>query len=372
MCRDDLDFYRDGLEYLTPYIPGKPVEEVRRELGLTGRIARLASNENPIGPSPGAVARMKEVLSEVNLYPDGGCFELREALANRHALPPECFVFGNGVDNLIPLVVNTFVNAGDEVIVPQPSFAAYRTSAIAAGGVPVEVPLNNFQIDLEAVNKAVSPRTKVIFICNPNNPTGTIVHGQDLEALLDALPPRVVVVIDEAYREYVGDTRYPDSLKYLRENKSVVVFRTFSKIYGLAGLRLGYGMTRPEFISQMEKIREPFAANRVAQAGAVESLKDSAFVSRVLELNRKGSEIIYEGLDKLGLFYVSTEANFIFADLGLEMRILFPELLKRGVIVRPGSFWGYPTFARITIGTPDEIQFFLEQLENTLNTLKAS
>ncbi len=371
MCRDNLDFYRDGLEHLTPYIPGKPVEEVRRELGLTGRIVRLASNENPIGPSPGAVARMREVVGEVNLYPDGGCFELREALAHRHALPPQCFVFGNGVDNLIPLVVNTFVNAGEEVIVPKPSFAAYRTSAIAAGGVPVEVPLNNFQIDLEAVYKSVSPRTKMIFICNPNNPTGTIVHTRDLETLLDALPPRVVVVIDEAYREYAADTSYPDSLKYLREDKSVVVFRTFSKIYGLAGLRLGYGMTRPEFIRQMEKIREPFAANRVVQSGAIESLQDSAFVNHVLELNRRGIEIICEGLEKLGIFYVPTEANFIFADLGVEMRILFPELLKRGVIVRPGSFWGYPTFARITIGTPDEMQFFLEQLEDALNSLKA-
>ncbi len=370
MCRDDLDFYRDGLERLTPYIPGKPVEEVRRELGLTGRIVRLASNENPIGPSPGAVARMKEVLGEVNLYPDGGCFELREALAHRHALPPDCFVFGNGVDNLIPLVVNTFVNAGDEVIIPQPSFAAYRTSAIAAGGIPIEVPLKNFHIDLEAVYKAVSPRTKIIFICSPNNPTGTIVQSQELETLLDALPPRVVLAIDEAYREYVSDTRYQDSLEYLRKDKSVVVFRTFSKIYGLAGLRLGYGMTRPEYIRQMEKIREPFAANRVAQAGAVESLQDSVFINQVLKENRRGIKIICEGLDKMGIFYIPTEANFIFADLGVEMRILFPELLKRGVIVRPGSFWGYPTFARITIGTPDEIQFFLEQLEDALNSLK--
>lgn len=372
MYRDNPGFFREGLERLTPYIPGKPVEEVRREFGLTGRIVRLASNENPIGPSPKAVARMKEVLGEVNLYPDGGCFELREALADRHALSPQCFIFGNGVDNLIPLVVNTFVNAGDEVIVPKPSFDAYRTSAIIAGGVPVEVPLNNFQIDLEAVRLAVSPRTKVIFICNPNNPTGTIVCGRELEALLDSLPPRVVVAIDEAYREYVGDPRYPDSLQYLREDKSVIVLRTFSKIYGLAGLRLGYGLARPEFISQMEKIREPFAANRVVQAGAVEALRDSGFANRVLEVNRSGVETICAGLERLGMFYVPTEANFIFADLGVEMEILFPELLKRGVIIRPGSLWGYPTFARITTGTPDENQFFLAQLEGTLRSLAGS
>jgi histidinol-phosphate aminotransferase len=366
MCREDINIFRNGLAGLTPYVPGKPVEEVRRELGLTGRIVRLASNENPFGPSPKALAKMKNVLGEVNLYPDGGCYELRKALAKKHSLPPGHFIFGNGVDNLIPLVVNTFINSGDEVIIPVPSFAAYHTSTVIAGGIPVEVPLKNFHFDMEDIYNALSPKTKMIFICSPNNPTGTIVHKEELERLISFLPPGVLVVLDEAYHEYAGDMCYPDSIKTLREDKNIIIFRTFSKIYGLAGLRLGYGMTRPDYVSQMEKIREPFAANRVVQAGALEALADKDFIHHVREVYLEGKQVLYKGLEKLGIIYVPTEANFIFADLGVDMKYLFPELLKRGVIIRPGSFWGYHTFARITIGTPDENQFFLEQLEATL------
>jgi histidinol-phosphate aminotransferase len=370
MCREDINLFRSGLAELTPYIPGKPVEEVRRELGLTGRIVRLASNENPIGPSPKAVARMQKVLEEINLYPDGGCHELREALAGKHSLSPGHFIFGNGVDNLIPLAVNTFINSGDEVIIPSPSFAAYRTSTVVAGGIPVEVPLKNFHIDAESIYKAVGAKTKMIFICSPNNPTGTIMYKEDINRLIESLPPGVLVVLDEAYYEYVSNTRYPESIEYLREDKNVIIFRTFSKIFGLAGLRLGYGMTRPDYVSEMEKIKEPFAANRVVQAGALEALADGEFICQVKDVHLKGKQVICDGLERLGIFFVPTEANFIFADLGVDMKYLFPELLKRGVIIRPGSFWGYHTFARITIGTPDENQFFLEQLEAALNFFK--
>ncbi|MBP7331899.1 MAG: histidinol-phosphate transaminase [Desulfotomaculaceae bacterium] len=372
MCREDIKFFRNGLAELTPYIPGKPVEEVRRELGLTGRIVRLASNENPIGPSPKAVARMKNVLEEINLYPDGGCYELREALAGKHSLTPRHFILGNGVDNLIPLVVNTFVNSGDEVIIPAPTFAAYRTSTVVAGGIPVEVPLKDFHISVGDIYNAVGPKTKMIFICSPNNPTGTIVYEEDLKNLIDSLPPEVLVVMDEAYYEYVDDPRYPDSIEYLRENENVVVFRTFSKIYGLAGLRLGYGMARPDYVTQMEKIREPFAANRVVQAGALEALADNEFICQVKDVHQKGKQVICDGLVSLGINFVPTEANFIFADLGMDMKFLFPELLKRGVIIRPGSLWGYNTFARITIGTPDENQFFLEQLADVWKLFQQS
>ena len=366
MCREDICTFRNGLAELTPYIPGKPVEEVRRELGLTGRIARLASNENPIGPSPKAVARMKKVLEEINLYPDGGCWDLRETLAGKHSLTPGHLIIGNGVDNLIPLVVNTFVNSGDEVIIPSPSFAAYRTSTVVAGGIPVEAPLKDFCIDTEYIYNAVGPKTKMIFLCSPNNPTGTIVHEEDLDRLVGSLPPKVLVVMDEAYYEYVEDRRYPDSLKRLREGGNIIVFRTFSKIFGLAGLRLGYGMTRPEYVTEMEKIREPFAANRVVQAGALEALADSEHLNLVKDVHKKGKQVICDGLADLDISFVPTEANFIFADLGVDMKYLFPELLKRGVIIRPGSLWGYRTFARITIGTPDENEFFLEQLAEIL------
>ncbi|NLJ77025.1 MAG: histidinol-phosphate transaminase [Peptococcaceae bacterium] len=366
MGQEDKNIFRKGLAELTPYIPGKPVEEVRRELGLKGRIVRLASNENPIGPSPKAIARMKGVLGEVNFYPNGGCFELRAALAERHALTPGHFVFGNGVDNLIPLVVNTFVNSGDEVIIPIPSFAAYRTSTVIAGGAPVEVPLRDFQIHGEDICRAVGPKTKMIFICNPNNPTGTIMPAGDLKSLLTALPREVVVVMDEAYYEYVGHPCYPDSLAHLRKNENVIILRTFSKIFGLAGLRLGYGMARPDYVTEMEKIREPFAANRVVQAGALEALEDYEHICFVKDVHEKGKQVLYRGLEDLGIDFVPTEANFIFADLGVDMECLFPQLLKKGVVIRPGTAWGYPAFARITIGTPDQNKFFLDQLATVL------
>lgn len=267
MCRDDISIFRNGLAELTPYTPGKPVEEVRRELGLKGRIVRLASNENPIGPSPKAVARMKKTLDEINLYPDGGCYELREVLAGKHSLTPGHFIFGNGVDNLIPLVVNTFVNMGDEVIIPSPTFAAYRTSTVVAGGIPVEVPLKNFRIDMEEIYNAVGPKTKMIFICNPNNPTGTIVYEEELNRLLGSLPSGILVVVDEAYYEYASDARYPDSLQYLRENGNVIVLRTFSKIFGLAGaaagLRYGQaGLRHPDGKNQRAFCRQPGCPGR--------------------------------------------------------------------------------------------------------------
>jgi len=367
MCTEDWSLFRKGLEEIIPYIPGKPIEEIRRQLGFTGRVIKMASNENPLGPPPGAVAKMKEVLTEANLYPDGGCFQLRNALSKKTGLEQDQFIFGNGVDNLIPLAVNTFVNTGDEVVMPKPSFGAYRTSTIVAGGIPVEVPLTEFKLDLGAMREAVTARTKMVFICNPNNPTGTIVSEAELDRFMDSLPPGVVVVIDEAYFEYVEDASYPDSLKYIKEGKNVIIFRTFSKIYGLAGLRLGYGMTKPEFVRNMDKIREPFNVNRVVQAGAVEALADSNWVNKGRNMNSEGKQILYQGFDELGFFYVPSEGNFIFADTGVDMKDLFPELLKRGVIIRPATPWGYPTFARISIGTPEENMIFLQELKNVLS-----
>lgn len=361
--------YRKGLEQITAYVPGKPAEEVRRELNITGEIIKLASNENPLGPPPGALEKMRQALSEVNLYPDGECHLLRQAVSRKMGLPGDHFIFGNGVDNLIPLVVKTFVNNGDEVIIPAPSFAAYRTSTIVAGGVPVMVPLKDFRTDLEAMLGAVTPKTRVVFICNPNNPTGTIVTGEELKRFLQALPDNVVVVMDEAYFEYVEDRDYPDSLQYVRNRQNVVVFRTFSKIYGLAGLRVGYGVTRPDFVLQMNKIREPFNVNRLAQVGAVEALADGEFIKKGRRINSEGKQIIYEGLAKLGLSYVPSEANFIFGNLGVDMKILFPELLKKGVIIRPGTPWGYPAYARITVGLPEENRIFLEKLKEVLGNL---
>lgn len=362
--------YRKGLEEINAYVPGKPVEEVRRELGIAGHIIKMASNENPLGPPPGAVEKMREALMEANLYPEGECPELRGTLSHKIGISGEHFIFGNGVDNLIPLVVNTFVNSGDEVILPSPSFAAYKTSTIMAGGVPVTVQLKNFEMDLLAMLGAVTARTKMVFICNPNNPTGTIITKDELETFLAALPSGVVAVIDEAYFEYVENSAYPNSLDYVRKEKNVVVFRTFSKIYGLAGLRVGYGITRPDFVSAMNKIREPFNVNRVAQAGAARALSEDVFIKRARKVNDQGKAIIYEGLKKMGLYFIPSESNFIFADLGVNMKAVFPALLKKGIIVRPGTAWGYPTFARITVGIPEENLAFINALEQVLAELR--
>jgi len=360
---------RPCLENITPYVPGKPIEEVERELGLTD-VIKMASNENPLGPSPLAVEAIKRYLPRISLYPDGNSYYLKSALAGHLNLQEKNIVMGNGADELITLVGAAYLNPGDEIIMAQPSFSEYDFSARLMDAVPVRVPCKNFRHDLKAMAAAVTGKTRVIFICNPNNPTGTIVTHQELQEFLAGLPSNILVIMDEAYYEYVGDPSYPNSLDFLEKGYNVLILRTFSKIYGLAGLRVGYGLAGEQVITDLNTVREPFNVNSVAQVAARAALNDKEHLEAVLRVNTSGKEYLAGEFTRMGLFHLPTEANFIFVDVGVDSRQLFQKLLHKGVIVRTGDIFGYPQFIRVSISTEDANRRFIKALEESLRELK--
>ncbi len=363
------DIARQNIFDIKPYIPGKPIEEVERELGITN-IIKMASNENPFGPSPRAIEAMKEALPKVSLYPDGNCFYLREALAGKIGVEMDNIIVGNGSDEILKLIAETFLNPGDEVIIARPSFSEYEFVGKIMAANCVFVPLKDFTHDLEAMGEAVTKKTKIIFICNPNNPTGTIVTKEEMEDFLKKLDPRILVVFDEAYYEYVDHEDYPETLEYVGEEQNVITLRTFSKIYGIAGQRIGYGVAKPRVISALNRVREPFNVNMLAQVGALAALKDEDHVKRSLEGNREGKEYLYRWFDERGLFYVPTQSNFIFLQVGVDSQELFQKMLQEGVIVRTGDIFGHPDYIRVTIGTMEENKRFTSTLEKVLKDIK--
>lgn len=357
---------REAILKIKPYVPGKPIEEVQRELGIKD-VIKLASNENPLGPSPDAVLALREAVERIHFYPDGTCYYLKEALAEKLGLTPDNLIIGNGTDEILKLLAEAFVNPGEEIVVADPTFSEYEFAAQVMGGVAVKVPCRDFRHDLTAMAEAITLRTRLVFICNPNNPTGTIVEQNELDAFLGKVPANVLVVIDEAYNEYVTSPAYPDSLAYIRSGRpNVIVLRTFSKIYGLAGLRVGYGISQPEIIQALNRVREPFNVNFLAQVAATAALKDEIHVQKSREVNREGKEFLYQELEALGLKFIPTEANFIFVDIGRDSREVFSQLLRKGVIVRTGDIFGYPTFLRITIGTLRQNQRLIAALREVL------
>lgn len=367
MCKFKLEnLVRRAVFKLNPYTPGKPTEEVERELGITG-VIKLASNENPLGPSPYAIEALQKAVSKINSYPDSNCFYLKKDLAGYVGCEEENLIIGNGSDELLKLIAETFLNPGDEVIFAQPTFSEYefvsKIMEVNCIAVPVK---EDFSHNLEAMAKKIGPKTKLIFICNPNNPTGTIVRDQELKAFLRNIPPNILVVLDEAYYEYVTDPEYPNSLELVRQGKNVIILRTFSKIFGLAGLRIGYGIARPEIVAYINRVKEPFNVNLLAQEAARVSLKDREHLKRSKELVIQGKNYLYKTFDKLGLEYVPTQANFIFVNVFRDSKEVFTALLREGAIVRTGDIFDYPTYLRITIGTPGENEHLATALEKVL------
>lgn len=359
------DLVKENIRRLKPYVPGKPIEEVEREYGITN-IVKMASNENPIGPSPKALAAMHEALESVGLYPDGACFKLKKALA-RHWNVPETELFtGNGSDEIIHNIAITFLSSGDEVIQGYPSFSQYETAATLCDCDCIMVPLKDFVFDLDAMADAVTEKTRIIFVTNPNNPTGTSVGQEDVDRLMSRIPERVIVVFDEAYYEYVERPDFPNTYDYVKAGRNVIILRTFSKIYGLAGLRVGYAIARPELVECLNQVRQPFCVNSVAQAGAIASLEDPDQVTRTRRLNSEGKVYLYREFEAMGLPYTPTDANFIWVDLKTDCKPVFIEMLKRGVIVRTGDIFGYPTHIRVTIGKPEDNQRFIRTLREVL------
>jgi histidinol-phosphate aminotransferase len=347
---------------LVPYQPGKPVEEVQRELGLE-RVVKLASNEGPFGPFPRALEALARTAPELNRYPDGGAFRLRSALADLHGVGFEEVALGAGADGVIDCVSQVALDPGDEVVCGWPSFPSYVIDARKLGAVAVTVPLTEHRYDLDALLDAIGQRTKLVYVCHPNNPTGTSNSRAELDRFFDRVPEHVLTVLDQAYFEYIDDPDYVDGLEYLRAGRRVLVVRTFSKIYGLAGLRVGYGIGPAPVVAAIDKVRRAFDVNVQAQAAALASLGDDAELERRRRLNAEGRGAIEDALAEHEFEVAGPAvANFVYADVGEDATGIFEALLRLGVIVRPLAGFGAPTAIRVTVGTPEETAVFADAL----------
>ncbi len=361
---------KPGVLGLRPYQPGKPIEELEREYGVTD-IIKLASNENPLGPSPKALEVMRSELQHVWLYPDGNGFELKQKLAARHEVAMSQITLGNGSSDVLEFALRVFVGSGDEVLFSEHSFALYPILTQAVGGTAVVAPAKNWGNDLEALKARISDKTRVIFIANPNNPTGTWLGGGELEAFVQAVPSEILVVIDEAYFDYAiepatGADDYPDTARWVARYPNLMVARTFSKSYGLAGLRVGYAVSHPQVADLMNRVRPPFNVNSVALAAAAAALDDDEHLKRSVKLNAEGLKQLVEGFNTLGLDYIPSVGNFISVDVGRSAAPLYEALLREGVIVRPVANYGMPNHLRVTVGTQEENERFLSALEKVL------
>ena len=360
---DISDLVRNSIKQIKPYSPGKSSREVKEDLGLA-EVTKLASNENPLGPSAGTVKAMQQAAAEVYFYPDPLCRDLTEALAEKWDVDPDGILVGRGSDEIIHMMGLAFVNPGEEIIYSDPWFALYPITAALMDARAVTIRHRDFTHNLEAMAAAITDRTKLVFISNPYNPTGTIVTAEQVGEFMEALPDHVIVGFDEAYYEYVDDPDYPNCLDYVREGRKAVVLRTFSKAYGLAGLRIGYGIAPPEVATALKQVREPFNVSSIAQAAALASLADPDQVQRSFQLVQDGKQYLYEQFEQMGLSYVPTQANFIFVDVGIDSRECFDELMQRGVTVRTGDIFGLPTYIRVTIGTMEQNRKFIEALRD--------
>lgn len=367
MARSLEELASPFLKGLIPYTPGKPVEEVERELGITGAI-KLASNENPLGPSPLALRALREALPESHRYPDGGGYYLKRGLADRLGVTPDHLILGNGCNEVMDLMARCFLLPGDEVVIADPAFVIYGMLAHVQGCNKVLVPLKGWTHDLKAMAKAVTPKTKMIFVGNPNNPTGTAVMPAEIATFMNAIPEEVIVVIDEAYIEYVPPAMVPDSLSYVREGRWVIVLRTFSKIYGLAGLRIGYGIASPSMVELLNRVRAPFNVNALAQRAALAALDDQHHVASSRKINELGKGYLSAELARLGLHSPPSAANFLLVDLKRDGQAVAEALLRMGVIVRPLGGPYLTTHIRVSIGTPPENERFIEALKAVLQS----
>jgi len=352
------------VQEIVPYPPGKPIEELEREWGITGTI-KLASNENPLGPSPKAVEAMQKSLLQLHRYPDGSGYYLRQRLSEKTGVPFEGLVLGNGTNEILEMVVRAFMGAGDEAVISLPAFLMYSQLVQSVGGKINQVELNFMSLDLEAMAGAITPKTKIIFINNPNNPTGTAISKSEFDLFLKSVPTRVIIVLDEAYIEFVQDADTPQGIGYLEAHPNLVVLRTFSKLYGLAGIRIGYGMTHPRVASYMNRVRQPFNVNSLALTGALAALDDVEFIERTKCLVKEGLRYFYDQLDDLRLEYVKTQANFILVKVG-QARKVYEDMLKLGVIIRCMDSYSLDEYVRINVGQPHENERCIESLRKVL------
>ncbi|MBB6451330.1 histidinol-phosphate aminotransferase [Geomicrobium halophilum] len=358
---------RSQMEEISMYSPGKPIEELQRELGIT-HVIKMASNENPYGASPLAQKAITAEIKDTHYYPEITAPVLKHKLAHRLDVNENQLIFGNGSDEIIGMLTRTYLQENDEVIMASVTFPRYKTNVIIDGGIPIEVPMKQGGLhDLQAMTNAITESTKMIFVCNPNNPTGTIISAHELLEFIKNVPPHILVIVDEAYYEYIRSDDYFATLHYLDEYPNLIALRTFSKIYGLASLRIGYGIMHPSIVSELLKSKDPFNVNRFAQAAALACLDDYEFMRTTQEQNNAGRQYLENEFKRLDLSYFSTHTNFIMVDTNMAAETINDELLKRGIIIRPGHMMGYPTMIRVTIGTTDENQLFISALEEILS-----
>jgi histidinol-phosphate aminotransferase len=353
---------RNFVRNIRPYKPGKPIEEVVRELGITDEVIKLASNENPLGPSPRAVHAMVQKISETNLYPDDNCFYLKKKMSEKFGMPTDNIIVGSGSVELIELIFKAYVNPGDEIIMSDPSFIMYRIACQIFGGNRIAIPLDNYSHNIDAITRAINHKTKIVVIDNPINPTGTIIQRDAFHTLIERAPEHVILVIDEAYREYITNDCYPDTFSYLSGHSNLIVLHTFSKIYGLAGLRVGYGFSSTDIISALMKVRLPFNVNLIAQIAAAAALDDDEFVKKSVNNNEAGKQFLYRELKRIGLEYTPTYGNFILTHFSQEAQNIFLHAQKMGIITRTVLEYGLPNSLRITIGTPQQNKRLIEVL----------
>lgn len=355
-----------GVSRIQIYKPGRPIEEVQKQFGIS-EVVKLASNENPLGTSPRAVEAIRKAADQVHLYPDGKSATLAAALAQRFNVQPEQVAVGNGADGLIMELCMAYLDEHSEVVVSRSSFPMYDVFSNVMRARMVKTPLKQYGLDLPAMTGAITERTRLVFVCNPNNPTGTVLSAAEVDAFMRDVPAHVIVVFDEAYFEYAAGPDFPDTIEYVRQGReNVIVLRTFSKAYGLAGLRVGYGFGSPALLAPLKLVKEPFAVNLLAQVAGLAALEDDEFCARSVAVNHEGKAYLYREFERLGLFYVPTSTNFILTRLGPRMLWLVDRLMERGIIIRPGDAYDLPEFARITIGTAEQNRRLIQALETIL------
>lgn len=358
-----------GVQALSPYQPGKPIEELAREFGLNPEeVIKLASNENPLGPSEKAMAAARKALEESCLYPDGNGFDLKQALANRFGVATNQITLGNGSNDVLEVIARCFAGPDSEVVFSQYAFAVYPLVAQAIGARGVSVPAKDWGHDLDAMAKAVTERTKLIFVANPNNPTGTVHTADAIEAFLQRIPEHILVVLDEAYCEFLTGEEYPDGVQLLERFPNLIVCRTFSKAWGLAAMRVGYSLSSPAIADVLNRVRQPFNVNSIALAAAAAVLEDDAYLNRSREVNEAGLRQLSEGFERIGLPFIPSVGNFIAVDVGEQSPDIYQALLSRGVIVRPVAGYGMPNHLRVSVGLPEENERFLAVLSEALTS----
>ena len=355
----------DSILTIAPYVPGKPIEALEREYGVSDSI-KLASNENPLGPCPAAIEAIKKAAIGLHRYPDASGHDLIARLSEKLEVSPQHVVIGNGSDDLIGLLAKAFLRPGDEAIMPQPSFLMYDIAVKSVGATSVFVPLKNLAVDLDQMSAGITQNTRMIFICNPNNPSGTAVTESELDGFIKTVPDDIIIVVDEAYVEFATDPKCVTAARYAKTDYPVVTLRTFSKLYGLAGLRVGYGVMPGQIADLIHRVRDPFNVSSLAQAGALAALDDLAYVEKTLKLVHAGLDYLFDGLDRLRVKYFPTQTNFFLIDVETNADAVYEDMLKQGVIVRSMTSYGFPEYIRLTVGLESENARFLEALAKVL------